>query len=147
MSPTLSLESKQQAGSLNDLSNESKQEEVESHDQSVCTDNKDDVSEQSKRICRTSRTRILCAVAIIMTLLAIIIPVVVAVVIGCIQKIKTFSTENNNSYFLIVRKPSVIVTDYYSGFITVNARFDTALISPTSMLSNNYRREFCSLVS
>jgi hypothetical protein len=49
--------------------------------------------------------------------------------------------------FIIVRRPRDVATDYYSGHIIVQAPFDSALLSSSSALAENYEKEFCSLVS
>jgi len=47
---------------------------------------------------------------------------------------------------IIVRKDDDKTTDWYSGSIYVQARFDAELLKLTSTLVKNYQREFCNLV-
>lgn len=47
---------------------------------------------------------------------------------------------------IIVRKEEDKTSDWYSGSIYVQARFDAELLKLTSTLVKNYQREFCNLV-
>jgi len=48
---------------------------------------------------------------------------------------------------IIVQKSGVTTTDYYSGSVSVNAKFDPILSNPSSSLARSYKKEFCTLVS
>jgi hypothetical protein len=77
-------------------------------------------------------------------LIAIIVAVVVAVILG---SIKDPHNQIIRILFILVRKPSRTVTDSYPGSIFVEAFFDSVLLSTSSTLAKNYQTEFCSLVS
>ncbi|CAF4277866.1 unnamed protein product [Rotaria sp. Silwood2] len=122
----LSHEYDQTKVSTVELQNEQTQDVLESYRQTQDTENEGNKSTLGSALWRTPGRRILFMLSIIAIIVAIIVAVVVAVV--------------------LVRKPSQIITDYYSGYILVRARFDPLLLSSSSTLTLNYRREFCSLI-
>ncbi|CAF4753846.1 unnamed protein product [Rotaria sp. Silwood1] len=113
--------------SIVELQNEKTQEILESSHRTQSTKTEDDKSNIDLSLWCTPRRRILFILSMVIIMVVIIVVVVVTVI--------------------LVRKPSPIITDYYSGCIIVQAHFDPVLLSLSSSLAVNYQREFCSLIT
>ncbi|CAF1316863.1 unnamed protein product [Rotaria sordida] len=110
-----------------ELKDEPTQQILELSHQTQDTENEDNKSTVRLSLWHTPHGRFLFIVSIIAIIIAIIVAVIVTV--------------------MLVRKPGQTTTDYYSGCIAVEARFDSQLLFLSSTLTINYQREFCSLVN
>lgn len=99
---------------------------------------------------RAPRRRIFFGSSVAVVVVAIVVGVVLAVTLGN----RSFLFPHSFHDLLLLRhrrrlaqKTSQPTTDYYSGVVSVRAKFDPVLLNPSSTLSRNYKRQFCTLVS
>ena len=109
-------------------------------------ENEEEIPPTPEPLFRSSRCKIILGLLFGITVIAILISVVIAVIFGNRSNDENFINLTEHFLFILVRKSKSTATDYYPGTIFVRTRFNPVLLSISSTLATNYRREFCSLV-